>query len=270
MSEPATPDPKHIRNTVLILVGIMLISGIFVTYAYRQTLKAQSETQRAPFVGKLTDQFAAKNRFDKPVSTGDLLNKVWLVASISVKNPEPGLPAIEAMKRLAESQPPDQQPNFLIISPDFENEEISDLAAFAETYQIPTENWQIVREEEANKFIAGPLKLTAPHKANEEEQKAGYGKIKYDPRIVIVDREMHLRGYIDDNGTPKNYFNYTEIAGDSEKTRQLDQKLSQTFTELNETKKPDKPNFVGVVIGVTIFVTFFVVIIGKRRQGITK
>ncbi len=268
--ESAERNPKQIRNTVLALVGIMLISGIFVTIAYRNTLEQQRLTERAPFVGKLTDQFAAKNQDGKIVSTGDLSEKVWLAASVSVKNPGPALASIEAMKRLAEANQGNEGLRFVLISVDFENEDIADLKAFADSQELDSERWWILKEEEARKFISGRLKLTAPHQADEEEMQAGYGEIWYDPRIVLVDREQHLRGYLNDLGAAVNYFNFEEIEGDEAKTAALDAKLAQTVVKLQETKKPKKPNTVSLFIGLAIFVTFLVVFIGKRRQGITR
>ena len=76
--EPAERDPVKLRKTAFILAAVMLVGGVLVMMDYLRTIRAQEQTGRPAFEGRLNKNFAAVGHDKKLVTIGELEGKVWV------------------------------------------------------------------------------------------------------------------------------------------------------------------------------------------------
>lgn len=264
------PKNNHLMITVAILVGIMIISGIFVTSAYLKTLEQQSKVERPPFNGRLQDQFIAQNQDGEIVNTGQLSGKVWLACAISATSPAPAQRNIEVMQHLAENHPLADQIHFVLVSVDFEQDDLETRDMFAQRLDLPTEKFWILQEEKATKFIPSRLKLSPVRKAKSEDRLLGYGNLWYDPRMVIIDTTQHLRGYLDEQGRAQMFFDFsTDNASNPVAEEPQLEKLSQLINTLLEEPSQETikqgPRPITYLLALAVGITFVIVFFGKQR-----
>ena len=108
--EPAVRDPKKLRNTALVLVGIMLLGGWLVLKAYEGWSIGQAKDDRPAVIYRITPERDLRMlRQDGKID--DLVNlrgNVVAVNVISLRDPQAAELSMAVMKRLAAS--PRRQP----------------------------------------------------------------------------------------------------------------------------------------------------------------
>ncbi len=115
--EPVTPDPRKLRLTALILVGIMIVGGWLVLKAYNRYTEKQSASDRpAMNSNRLTPEKDLRLlRQDGTIS--DLFDppgKIRVIQAYSVGHPEVSARTNEVMKRLAARYA--GQPDVILVS----------------------------------------------------------------------------------------------------------------------------------------------------------
>ncbi|MEO8614370.1 MAG: hypothetical protein ABI600_04455 [Luteolibacter sp.] len=191
-AEPATRDPKKLRNTALTLFVIMLLGGWLVLKAYNQWTLKQAGDERPAVIYRITKERDLRmlRQDGQMVNLADLRGKVIAVNVMSLRDPQTAERSLAVMKRLAENRVAD--PNFilvsLIIDPIPSEKLITTLAATSATQNIKLPQWWLGSNEPKtlHKFIKNELK------ANTYPNEKG-GKWEYDPAIVLIDKNGHIR-----------------------------------------------------------------------------
>ena len=104
--EPAVRDPKKLRNTALVLVGIMVLGGWLITLSYNQWSKTQAKDDRPAVVYRITPERDLRmlRQDGKTVDLVQLRGHVVAIQVLSNKTPQPAAIGLEVMKRLAASR----------------------------------------------------------------------------------------------------------------------------------------------------------------------
>jgi cytochrome oxidase Cu insertion factor (SCO1/SenC/PrrC family) len=190
--EAAIRDPKKLRNTAFILVGIMLLGGWLVLKAYEKWSVSQAGDERPATIYRITPERDLRmlRQDGKTVDLVDLRGKVIAVNVLSLRDPEIAARSMAVMKRLAESraQTADFHLVSLVIDPQPAENLHANLTQTAASYGIKLPQWWLGGNEPKtlHKFIKNELKATTY--PNEKT-----GKWDYDAAIVLIDKNGHLR-----------------------------------------------------------------------------
>ncbi len=209
--EPAIRDPKKLRNTALVLVGIMFLGGWLVLErykrleaessrkAYENFLKEQArdiidigDENRPAYIYRITPERDLRmlRQDGKIVNLVDLRGNVIAINVFSIRDPQAAELSMAAMKRLASSHAatPDFSLVSLVIDPQPSEQLLSTLKNTAATNEIKLPQWWLAGNEPKtlHKFIKNELKATIfPHELR--------GKWAYDSSIVLIDKNGHIR-----------------------------------------------------------------------------
>lgn len=238
--EPPVRDPKAIRNTVIILVAIMLLGGFLIVWKYKEKMTTDYEEvvkgRSAMSLGNVRTNFQTLG-LDGEVYTFNILEeKITLISVISVNLAEESQIIIDEMKLAAEYFADKQQLQMVCISADPESKvSVARLNEFAKKAGIPVgdENWHVLTAEadSFSGFIKDGLKLgmvskdgedSVEHENNVYLSLAGYilsqevdllSNKRLPDLLRIIDPNTNIRGEIDE--FKFNYYHEIE-----ERTRQ--------------------------------------------------
>jgi len=190
--EPVQPDPKKLRLTAWILVGIMIVGGVLILKAYGSWMEKKSADTRPAFVGRLTKErdLPVIRQDGKLVGLHDLAGKVCLIHSFSISEPDSSKNVVAVLNRVAEkyADQPDVAIISLAIDPGPAEAVANTLSSAATSLGASLPNWWVASTEPAivHKFVKKEFKATIlPHREN--------NRWVYDTSIVLIDRNRHIR-----------------------------------------------------------------------------
>lgn len=190
--EPAIRDPKKLRNTALVLCGIIFLGGWLVLKAYDRWSLQQAGNDRPAVIYRITPERDLRmlRQDGKIVNLVDLRGKVIVVNVMSLRDPEAAKRSLDVMKRLAETQAETKNFNMvsLIIDPEPSEKLLTTLSETASANGMKLPLWWCGSNEPKtlHKFIKNELKATIyPNETN--------GKWVYDGSIVLIDKNGHIR-----------------------------------------------------------------------------
>ncbi|MES2438892.1 MAG: hypothetical protein V4584_07490 [Verrucomicrobiota bacterium] len=190
--EPAIRDPKKLRNTALVLLGIMLLGGWLVLKAYEQWSVKQSQDDRPAVIYRITPERDLRmlRQDGKTVDLVDLRGKVIAVNVISLRDPQVSERSLAVMKRLsgARAATGDLHLVSLILDPMPAEKLLPTLTETAAAKGMTLPQWWLGSNEPKtlHKFIKNELKANIyPHETT--------GKWEYDSSIVLIDKNGHVR-----------------------------------------------------------------------------
>ncbi len=190
--EPAIRDPKKLRNTAFVLVGIMLLGGWLVLKAYEKWSVGQAKDDRPAVIYRITPERDLRmlRQDGKTADLADLRGKVIAINVFSLRDPEIAARSMAVMKRLAESRAADADFHLvsLVIDPLPAEKLLATLTETAATHGMKLPQWWLGGNEPKtlHKFIKNELKATTD--PNEKT-----GKWDYDAAIVLIDKNGHIR-----------------------------------------------------------------------------
>lgn len=190
--EPAVRDPKKLRNTAFILIGIMVLGGGLVLKAYEKWSKGQAKDDRPAIIYRITKERDLRmlRQDGQTVNIADLRSKVIAINVFSKKDPEIAERSLQVMKRLAEARAgqTDFQLISLLIDPVPAEQLLDVLSETASARGIQLPQWWLGSNEPKtlHKFIKNELKTTTYPNDNS-------GKWDYDPTIILIDKNGHVR-----------------------------------------------------------------------------
>ena len=190
--EPAVRDPKKLRNTAFILVATMLLGGGLVLKAYENWSRGQAADDRPAVVYRITKERDLRmlRQDGRTVDLADLRGKVIALNVFSLRDPEIARHSMAVMKRLAESRSATTDLTFvsLVIDPMPADQLLATLTTTAETEGMKLPQWWLGSNEPKtlHKFIKNELKASTYPNENS-------GKWDYDPSIVLIDKNGHIR-----------------------------------------------------------------------------
>jgi len=190
--EPAERNPAQLRRTALILLGIIIFSGFFVTYAYKQLLERQQNEFRPEYKQRLTGNFGVVLQDGTQAALYDLEGKVWFAAMIDFRHLENDFGVLEGLKNLSEAFADRDDIHFVLFPVDPSKQRPEEFQELAKERGWDQSRWWIAGagNEFLHKFLKNRMKMGIyPHEKD--------GKWIYDRSIVVIDRNMHLRGHYD-------------------------------------------------------------------------
>ncbi len=190
--EPAIRDPRKLRNTAFILIGIMLAGGWFVLKAYEKWTLSQAKDDRPAMIYRITKERDLRmlRQDGKEANLADLRGSVIAINVFSLRDPAAATRSMAVMKRLSESRAAEGKFTLvsLLVDPFPADKIIAALteAAVAQNMKLP--QWWLGSNEPKtlHKFIKNELKAnTYPNKTT--------GKWDYDAAIMLIDKNGHIR-----------------------------------------------------------------------------
>lgn len=190
--EPAVRDPRKLRRTAWILVAIMILGGWLVLKAYENWAAQQATDTRPAIIHRIQKERDLRllRQDGKMVELFDLRGSVFALNVLSLRDPETANRSMAVMKRLAEQRAGEKDFRLvtLAIDPIPADELRGTLAKAAETHGMKLPQWWLGGNEPStlHKFIKNELKASVyPNETG--------GMWNYDPSIVLIDRNGHLR-----------------------------------------------------------------------------
>ena len=190
--EPAIRDPRKLRNTAFVLLGVMLLGGWLVLKAYEKWSKSQAVDDRPAIIYRITKERDLRmlRQDGKTVDIADLRGKVIAINVFSAKDPEIAQHSMEVMKRLSVSRAghADFKMISLMIDPMPDEQLLAFLSETATARGMVLPQWWLGSNEPKtlHKFIKNELKTTTY--PNDKS-----GKWDYDPTIILIDKNGHIR-----------------------------------------------------------------------------
>jgi cytochrome oxidase Cu insertion factor (SCO1/SenC/PrrC family) len=190
--EPAVRDPKKLRRTAWILVTIMLIGGFLVLKAYEDWAAKKAADTRPAIIHRIQKERDLRllRQDGKQAELFDLRGNIFVLNVLSLRDPDAAARSMAVMKRLAEQRAGEKDFHLvtLVIDPIPADQLRETLAKAAETHGMKLPRWWLGGNEPGtlHKFIKNELKASVyPNKTG--------GKWNYDPSIVLIDRNGHIR-----------------------------------------------------------------------------
>jgi hypothetical protein len=190
--EPAVRDPKKLRRTALILVAIMLAGGFLVLKAYEDWTAQQATDTRPAIIHRIQKERDLRllRQDGKTADLFELRGGVFVLNVLSLRDPEAANRSMAVMKRLARERADEKKFHLvtLVIDPVPADQLHDKLAKAADDHHMNLPQWWIGSNEPGtlHKFIKNELKASVfPNESG--------GKWNYDPAIVLIDRNGHIR-----------------------------------------------------------------------------
>ncbi len=199
--QPAERDPKAIRNTVIILILLMLIGGFFIVYKYKEKMGDElAEVQKgrpAKTLGIIKTNLQVEGPEGKEYFDGFtfLENKVSLMTVISPELERDSAVLLDILKQASDRYKGEDKFQIVCISADPYSEISSDQLKEFCLKHGGGENWFYLtsKSEEFSKYINKDLKLGDVTQKNPDT-----GKRIFPDVTRIIDYHMNIRGKQDD------------------------------------------------------------------------
>ncbi|MDE0826499.1 MAG: SCO family protein [Akkermansiaceae bacterium] len=224
--EPATRDPKKLRNTAWILVFLAALGSVLVMIDYIQGLRRQEKMGRPPHVARLESNFAAMTPDKTAVGLGSLEGKVWFLTTVCLSQPEKSAENIRVMKLVGAKYADRDDVHFVILTVDPDNDLPEKMGVFAELLGL-AENakwWFLAAGEEPTR---GYLKDKLKFGQVGEDEVDGQSQVVFDSVLGVFDPDRNLRGRYD----------FAEAWEVQEKTLALIAADEAAYDKLNEKQK---------------------------------
>jgi len=199
--QPVERDPVAIRNTVIILIALMLLGGFFIVYKYKQKMRGEYEEalkgRPSMTLGDIRTNFKVQGPDNKIYQDGFtfLENKVSLMTTISPESKRESVILIDILSQAAERYKEDDRFQIVCISADPLGKISADELRSFSVENGGGENWLYItsKSEHFSKYVNKDLKLGDITQVKKDTD------IKILPDVTrIVDYHMNLRGRHDD------------------------------------------------------------------------
>ncbi|MDA7863544.1 hypothetical protein N9F37_01160 [bacterium] len=189
--EPADRDPVKLRNTALILVGVMIIGAVTILWAYSSFGKRTAQSDRPSMEAKITDDCRMITADGEERDIQDLKGKVTLslITTIEEGSSED---VIAPLRKVYQSFPEGaEKPNLLVFVLDGSEESPEKMAGVLSEFDSVTDVWRVAAGEDGKVSVRAFLKNRMrfgvyPNKSDDEWS--------YDSKLVLLDQFLHLRG----------------------------------------------------------------------------
>jgi cytochrome oxidase Cu insertion factor (SCO1/SenC/PrrC family)/uncharacterized membrane protein YozB (DUF420 family) len=150
-------------------------------------------------LGEVGD-FSLTERNGRTVSKSDLLGKIW-IASFEFTRCTAGCPQIsETMQQLQTDLARYPDVRLVTFTVDPEHDHPEELRAYAEHYHADAERWLFLTGEEKTMYRLLAQSFHVPVQKNQNGEPGN--AVLHSPKLVLVDRQGHIRGYFDGRADP--------------------------------------------------------------------
>jgi len=185
---PSAGTPRRMRRTVWILVGLIVISGVGILFAYLQMARRQGAEFHPPISTRLQQNLGVVRQDGSGAGLLDLAGDVWVLAAVTVREPERWAKTRDVLKRLQTRYAGRKDFHLvcLTVDPNAETPEV--LAGTAKDLGAELPNWWFAAagEDFVHKYLKDKFKMSMlPHRDG--------GHWVYDTSVMVVDRDRHVR-----------------------------------------------------------------------------
>lgn len=294
--EPAERDPKAIRRTVLILIGLMIVGGVIIWMKYMDQQERDKEEQmagRSPRISRLTKNFAGVCQDGESRGLNDLEGKVWVVAPVVPNHPDENKVQLVKMQELAAHYKDREDFHLVCLSvADPTEHGYESLAKVAESVNADIDQWWFMaaEEEAVIGFLKDHLKM-AHIKERKGDEAEKFGKHDIPAMLRVVDQSRRVRGehqqFDFDFAAYKTELTKKELAEnpsllddptakvaadlylnmDEVWTKRMYKVIDYTFDETEGDEDPNYINAIIVVAGIIGFIVIMGVRLRARKNG---
>lgn len=148
--------------------------------------------------------FMLTERSGQTISKSDLLGKIW-IASFEFTRCTAGCPQIsETMKQLQADFARFPDVRLVTFTVDPEHDHPEELSEYARHYGADPERWLFLTGEEKTIYELVQQSFHLPARQNEGEERKPGNEVAHSPKLVLVDRQGHIRGYFDGRPDPNS------------------------------------------------------------------
>lgn len=186
--EPAERDPKKLRRTAFILVGLMVVGSLVIIAAYNRNAARMAEDDRPSIATRLNQNFKLWRQDESEAGLLDTAGDVIVVAPVVFRQPESWDTTRGVLGRLHERFGEREDFRIVCITLDPENEPPGFLADMAEELGAELPGWWLAgaKEESVHKFFKNRLEAgIMPYRED--------GELVYDPALAVIGRNRHVR-----------------------------------------------------------------------------
>ena len=201
--EPAERNPVAIRNTVLILVALILFGGIFIWNSYVAEQERRNELigdGYLPRISALTKNFQFMGHDGTVRQLSELDETLSIFGCVAPSQPKENEVVLSAMSKLAETFADEPRVKLVCLSIEGESDEVrTKLGDIATDLSANLDQWWFLSAEELpmRAFIKDRLEIGAIETYGAEEA-AIYGPLGVPGKLRIVDQARQLRGQYED------------------------------------------------------------------------
>ncbi len=191
--EPAERDPKKLRATAFKIVIFMVISGIFLNYAYSKYRERTADSKRPSIETRITEPEVELLTADGVArNIQDLKGKVTLVLTLPTV-PNPGSkPTLEALREVMSNyKDAPEKPTILIFVLDGSNTEPEKMSGVLAEYGKEPDVWRVVANDDSKTSLRSFSKTKMRFNRVPTEKEGGFD---YDTRLVLLDQHLFVRG----------------------------------------------------------------------------
>jgi cytochrome oxidase Cu insertion factor (SCO1/SenC/PrrC family) len=188
--EPAERDPRKLRKTALILVGLMVVSAVGVLYAYMGWSEQQAADDRPAIIARLGDdmEFGVVRQDSSGGKLSDLYGDVWVIHAVCPSQPESWKATREVIQRLNKHYEGRKDFHIVTFSIDADKDGPEVMLPLSKELGGDLPKWWFASAGQTyvHKFLKNTLKGgIMPYQKD--------GKWIYDPVITVIDRDRHIR-----------------------------------------------------------------------------
>ena len=184
--------------------------------------------------------FTLTERSGRTISKSDLLGKIW-IASFEFTRCTAGCPQISAtMERLQEDLIRFPDVRLVTFTVDPEHDHPEELREYADRYHADPQRWLFLTGEEKSIYQLLEKSFHLPAQKNTDGDSGN--AVMHSPKLVLVDRQGHIRGYFDGRSDPRS----PDPDGDHQKS------LQKLKTRIASLKYDPLPGFNATLNAVTL------------------
>ncbi|MGJ8696469.1 MAG: hypothetical protein ACSHYF_09135 [Verrucomicrobiaceae bacterium] len=190
--EPADRDPKKLRNTALILVGIMVVGGFLILWAYSAFADRTAKSDRPSIESKITDDCRLITADGEERDIQDLQGRITLALISTSETGERSENSIAALREvMAHFAEAEEKPVVLLFVLDGFEDQPEGMAGVLPELDGIAEVWRVAAGVDGKVSVRAFLKNRLRFGVYPEMGDEGWN---YDTKLVLLDQWLHLRG----------------------------------------------------------------------------
>lgn len=175
-----------VRRLLIALVALLLLPFAF---------SCQQRSRPVEDYGPV-GEFALTERTGDTVRDSDLRGKVWIASFVFTRCTGP-CPQVTASVARLQSELKDDDVRFVTFTVDPKHDGPKELAEYAEHFRADPKRWLFLtgKQDEIYRLLREGFHV--PVEENKGESRQPGQEVMHSPRLVVVDRRGHIRGYFD-------------------------------------------------------------------------